>query len=260
MKYKFVDKAKKLTPEDIKAQMNFDNVVKGASIWAGFKLGSAILKLGSKVTASVVAGTSTVVVTAAVVVATNTDLLKSNSPDETSEPATEIVVEDEKLSEEEITPKKVETTPLVAKKEKKEEGPKPKVEQQTEAEKAIPKPLPQKTVSKEDIIKEDIVIDASPLPNLETFLDFIDRELKYPVEEIAVNSDSLKKIEGYVEVFFTVNREGKANNFKVRKSLGLLFDNEAIRVLRKYQNWAPASYNGEAVESNLKFKVHFKVK
>ena len=80
MKYNFLNKAKNLTPADIKAQMNFNNVVKGASIWAGFKLGSTLLKLGTKMTTAVVAGTSTVVVTAAVVVATNTDLLKSAEP------------------------------------------------------------------------------------------------------------------------------------------------------------------------------------
>ena len=93
MKYNFLNKAKNLTPADIKAQMNFNNVVKGASIWAGFKLGSTLLKLGTKMTTAVVAGTSTVVVTAAVVVATNTDLLKSAEPSaQLKSPIEEVIV------------------------------------------------------------------------------------------------------------------------------------------------------------------------
>jgi len=31
-------------------------------------------------------------------------------------------------------------------------------------------------------------------------------------------------------------------------------------VIKMYENWEPASYNGDAVESNLTMKIHFKVK
>lgn len=260
MKYKFVNKAKNLTPDDIKAQMNFDNVVKGASIWAGFKLGSVILKLGSKVTASVVAGTSTVVVATAVVVGTTTDLLKVNNTQEASE-STEISIPLEEEPQLEVKESKPLLTP-VKEEEKKEEVKKdtPKKPQVKKVPKIVPKPLPQKALSSEKIASEDIVIDASPLPNVETFLNFIDGELKYPIDPIEVNNDSLQQVEGFVEVFFRINREGKAEDFRIRKSLGTEFDNEAIRVLKMYDNWAPASFNGEAVESNLRFKVHFKVK
>ena len=51
-------------------------------------------------------------------------------------------------------------------------------------------------------------------------------------------------IEGKVAVRFTVNEEGRAVNFKIKKSFGQLFGNEAIRLLKKYQNWQPDSLNG----------------
>ncbi|OEK02418.1 hypothetical protein BFP97_13195 [Roseivirga sp. 4D4] len=257
MKYNFVNKAKKLSPSDIKAHMNFDNVVKGASIWAGFKLGSAILKLGTKASAAVVAGTSTVVVTAAVVVATNTDLLKSSTTEASPQPEPQVQEElvpalNDSISEveEAIVDTLASTTP-------------PPVPPQTKKPKKVTVPV--KVVDDADSIKaEDVIVEARPLPDFQTFRAFVDRELKYPADPIGVGineaSEEKKSLEGYVEVFWTINKEGKAENFKIRKSMGQAFDNEAIRVLKLYQNWQPASFNGSAVDSNLRFKVNFRVK
>lgn len=252
MKYNFVDKAKDLTPDDIKAQMNFDNVVKGASIWAGFKLGSVLLKLGSKVTTSIVAGTSTVVVTAAVVVGTSTDLFKTNEV--TAElPPTEIQYE----QEDDMVPpmntgvvKDSTATKTVTPAKTKKVVSKPPV-------KPVVKPLPQSKVVPHGIVPNNVTVDAGPLPDLLTFEKFIDNELVYPV---SFKDGKRELVEGYVDVFWTVNRKGEAVNFKIRKSLGEAFDNEAIRVLKKYPNWEAGSFNGEAVESNLTFKIYFKVK
>ncbi|MFY0593340.1 energy transducer TonB [Roseivirga sp.] len=255
MKYKFVNKAKNLTPDDIKAQMNFDNVVKGASIWAGFKLGSALLKLGSKATASIVAGTSTVVVTTAIVVGTTTDVFKKNDSPEEQFVATEIQVEDEP-KEEEVAKEAVVVDSL--------------------ANIAKPKPVPVKPAPKTKVVSpiatnanpvfeapaqivyEDIKTNAGPLPSVAAFKTFIDNELVYPVHQIGIGDDEVQNLEGYVEVFWTVNRKGEATNFKIRKSLGEAYDNEAIRVIKKYKNWSPATFNGDAVESNLRFRILFK--
>lgn len=255
MKYNFVDKAKDLTPDDIKAQMNFDNVVKGASIWAGFKLGSMLLKLGSKVTTSIVAGTSTVVVTAAVVVGTSTDLFKRTETTTQLTP-TEIQYEQEDdmippmnngaVADSSTAVTKSTSTPI-----------------KKVASKSINtavKPLPQSKAALPTLLHEDVTVDAIPLPDMATFEKFIDNELNYPIDPITLGDGKVERIEGYVDVFWTVNRKGEAINFKVRKSLGEAFDNEAVRVIKKYPNWAPASFNGDAVESNLSIKIFFKVK
>lgn len=262
MKYNFLNKGKNLTPADIKAQMNFNNVVKGASIWAGFKLGSTLLKLGSKMTTAVVAGTSTVVVTAAVVVAVNTDLLKSdkavaemNAPiqelampilsDSTSQVAIKssssldsLIEAIEEVPEEAIDAALTNTTPTVV--------------------------IPEQVGVADSIMEVDVKTKARPLPDTRTFHAFIDKELKYPIDQInvGINEQSENRVqkEGFVEVSWTINKEGKAEHFKIRKSLGESFDNEAIRVIKMYGKWEPASYNGEAVESNLKMKIHFNVR
>lgn len=254
MKYNFVDKAKDLTPEDIKAQMNFDNVVKGASIWAGFKLGSVLLKLGSKVTTSIVAGTSTVVVTTAVVVGTTTDVFKTKSSEVTAQP---IPIEIEYQQEDDMVPpmdeEVAEDTSATTSKPKQA----PVKKTILKPLKTAVKPLPQSKVVPHTIVPNNVTTDAMPLPDLLTFEKFIDKELVYPV---SLKNGKRVLVEGYVDVLWTVNRKGEAINFKIRKSLGEAFDNEAIRVLKKYPNWEPARFNDNAVESNLTFKVYFKVK
>lgn len=261
MKYNFVNRGKKLTPADIKAQMNFDNVVKGASIWAGFKLGSAILKLGTKVTTAAVAGTSTVVVTAAVVVATNTDLLKSSKDNAALEPENQQIEElvpaisDSITQVEEPAAIPVDSVDNITKAVAKSPVSKPQ---------KVVKPAPVQSNAADSIKTENVIVEARPLPDFKTFREFIDRELKYPIDPIGVEvngtTEEKEPQEGFVEVFWTINKEGKAEHFKIRKSMGEAFDNEAIRVLKLYQNWQPASYNGSAVESNLRFKVNFRVK
>lgn len=251
MKYKFVNKAKNLSPEDIKAHMNFDTVVKGASIWAGFKLGSVLLKFGSKITTAAVAGTSTVVVTTAVVVATNTDWLQPKKADRSVQP-TELNEVQEELPEDQEEVLKIlpeETQQVEAEK-------KAELEKEEEVESIAPvkpTPKPVKPDPAKDIESNNVAIKARPLPDLSAFHDFVYDELKYPV---GVGDTT----EGYVLVHFKINKEGFAEDFKINKSLGEPFDREAIRVLKKFQNWKPGSFNGDAVDNFFTFKVTFRVK
>ncbi len=259
MKYNFLNKSKNLTPADIKAQMNFNNVVKGASIWVGFKLGSTLLKLGTKMTTAVVAGTSTVVVTAAVVVATNTDLLKSTeSSAQVNAPIEDIIVPTITDSTNQETTEAI--NPLVV---AIEDAP------QKELEKAAidtdsSQNITERVSVTDSISNVDVQLKARPLPDFSTFYAFINKELKYPIDQISVDVNDQNKVSkskvGFVQVFWTINKEGNAEHFKILKSMGESFDNEAIRVIKMYENWEPASYNGEAVESNLKMKIHFNVK
>jgi len=262
VKYNFLNKSKNLTPADIKAQMNFNNVVKGASIWAGFKLGSTLLKLGTKMTTAVVAGTSTVVVTAAVVVATNTDLLKSTEASaQVNVPIDEIIVPTITDSTNQETTEVIESLDsLIAAIEDIPQKELEKVAIDTDSSQDIPEGIG----VTDSISNVDVQLKARPLPDFSTFYAFIDKELKYPIDQISVDINDQNEVSkskvGYVQVFWTINKEGNAEHFKIRKSMGESFDNEAIRVIKMYENWEPASYNGDAVESNLTMKIHFKVK
>jgi len=107
---------------------------------------------------------------------------------------------------------------------------------------------------REEAVKsEDVLVRAYPLPDLPTFLASIDQELVYPKE---TRADS---IEGYVKIFFKVNKEGKPENFKIVNSLGEQFDQEAIRVLANHDKWEPATFNGQAVDSYFTIKVLFEI-
>lgn len=121
-------------------------------------------------------------------------------------------------------------------------------EQQPKPEVVLPieKEQPETTV-----VYEDVIIPAKPIPGKEAFDKFINEKLVYPESELD------NRVEGYVRVFFTVNKMGVAEDFKIRKSLGEAFDKEAIRVLKLFQQWESGSYNGEAVDSYLNIKVNF---
>jgi hypothetical protein len=262
VKYNFLNKGNNLTPADIKAQMNFNNVVKGASIWAGFKLGSTLLKLGTKMTTAVVAGTSTVVVTAAVVVATNTDLLKSTEPSpRVNAPIEEILVPTITDSTNQETTEAIK--PLDSLVAAIEDVPQKEIEK-VAIDTDSSQDIPERIGVTDSIRNVDVQLKARPLPDFSTFYAFINKELKYPIDQISVDINDQNEVSkskvGFVQVFWTINKEGNAEHFKILKSMGESFDNEAIRVIKMYENWEPASYNGEAVESNLKMKIHFNVK
>lgn len=262
MKYNFLNKSKNLTPADIKAQMNFNNVVKGASIWAGFKLGSSLLKLGTKMSTAVVAGTSTVVVTAAVVVAVNTDLLKSNEAvAEMNAPTEGVVLPVVSDSTSQVAIKSTDALDSLV--EVIDEVPQ-EAEPAVVREEAPPVDIPEQVGVADSIMEVDVKTKARPLPDTRSFHAFINRELKYPTNQINVDINDQNELskpkEGFVHVHWTINKEGIAEHFKILKSMGLSFDNEAIRVIKAYPNWKPASYNGEAVESNLEMKIHFNVR
>lgn len=258
MKFKFVNKAKDLSPADISAKMNFTKVAQSAKALSSAKLSAGMLKLGST-TLTTVAVSTAVVVTAAVVLITNPGLLKSQ---EEGVPIEEVFESEIPLSQEPVftiekpepTQDKSTTEAIVKPVEKKES---PIAKQSLEPQEEVTPTTDEEkngNVEIKDAEEENIFIAPRPLPSIESFYSFIDEELNYPVEYL---EDPIK---GIVKVRFTINKQGKAVNFKTNKSLGLVFDQEAIRVLKKYQNWQPASLNGQAVEYNMKISIRFETK
>lgn len=248
MKYQFGRNSKKLSSEQIKGHMNFETVATGAKAFAGAKLVSTVLKSNLFTPVAATVGTVATVATLVVVgpsliekeqpeipVSDKIEIVESQEPVDSLNTNTLIVEQQEKIVEEQ-TPKRVAAT--IAK-------PKPAVEKKEDEQPHIaPQP-------NEPIENRDVFSTARPLPDFESFLAFISSELEYP-EKARMDST-----EGFVRVRFTVNQRGIAENFKVNKSLGELFDNEAIRVLKMYQNWEPASFNGQAVESLQQINIQF---
>lgn len=95
---------------------------------------------------------------------------------------------------------------------------------------------------------------AEPVDGYPALYAFFDRNLSYPVAAV---QDSL---EGVVDVVFVIDTAGRARNIEIRNSLGVLFDEEVVRLMEKMPLWRPASYNGKPVEEKMSLPLAFKLK
>lgn len=77
---------------------------------------------------------------------------------------------------------------------------------------------------------------------LEEFYKFIGKNFKMPAEA------SKSKINGKVEMSFSVEKDGTLSDFKIEKDLGFGLGEEAIRVLKLSPKWIPASKEGTPVK------------
>ena len=104
--------------------------------------------------------------------------------------------------------------------------------------------------------------------NTETVIDPVYRQAEprdgYPVlyayfeENLVYPHNAVKdSVEGVVNVVFSIDAEGKPMNITIENSLGLLFDQEAIRLLNNMPLWTPASYNGKVVPSRISLPITF---
>ncbi len=107
---------------------------------------------------------------------------------------------------------------------------------------------------KNEPLGQYIYKDAVPADGIEHLYEYFDLNLKYPVEAL---TDS---IEGSVVVRFTILEDGRIDNIVIQKSLGEVFDIEAIRLIENMPTWKPATVNGVTVSSKLSIPLHFKVK
>jgi TonB family protein len=253
VKYQFGRKHKSLSSDEIKSHMDFSSVAKAAKLFAGIKLTSALLKSGISSSAATTVGTiSTVaIITTAAIV--GPDLLDSKpSFDNQNVNVTKMVERADKealikidtLGEAKDQTLELKPPPAASKDDV------PTIDKEVDTKVDIPDDgIIQKEVK--EIENSDVLIRAYPLPDLESFLAIINQELKYPKEGV---KDS---VEGFVRVHFKVDKQGIAKEFKINKSLGEAFDMEAIRVLKAHQDWEPASFNGQAVDSYFTIKIQF---
>ncbi len=241
MKYRFVKKRPEISTEEINSLRDFDSVLKGSRRILDFAYKGKLLW--------------TLTIPVAIVVYTlvvNQTPVQEPQDHELNQPAQEEVpatpLQEQEADEE---PKKPEAKPEIQPTEsvaKKAEPQKPIVEK-------LEQPLEQPTEdneTSEELIKEDIYLKAEPKMGFKDFYAFIDNELTYP--ELA-RKDS---IQGHVKVLFSIDKAGAVSGVTVLESLGDLFDNEAIRVIKRIPEWNPATFNGEPVPSRMSLKLTFK--
>lgn len=246
MKFKFVKKGTDLSSEQVSQLMNFEQMAGKA---AG--LGSAPLAKGALASKSAVVTKAMLVAavpfSAAVYVGVTEFVISPEvSPDEE---VTEIVMEEEEtpLAEDTVAianiggQLQVKNTPTQAASAAKDDT---KDEEETEEA---------EEVDDEILVKEDIMIKAEPVNGFPAFYETIDRELTYP-EDARISGT-----EGFVRIYFVVDKDGNAGKFRVVQSLGNHFDDEALRVMKKLTEWKPAMHNGQAVSSHLSIKLRFEL-
>lgn len=247
MKYKFVKKGTEISPENVKGLMDFGQVMDKA---AGMGMGAAPLAKGA-LGVKAVSLTKVIAILAipfSVVVYFAIDELLTDTP---QEPIEQLVEVEQPVPVEIIAPDSLETEQAV--------------EEQKIAQKAAdakPQKANVQDAVREEVefnradnilSKEDIMIKAEPIGGFSAFYDLIDRELTYP-ENARINNT-----EGFVRVYFVVDKEGKAGKFRVVRSLGNTFDEEALRVMSKIPDWTPATHNGQPVSSHMSIKLRFKL-
>ena len=248
MKYKFVSKAKMPSPAEIKGTMNFGKVVANSKVLAGAKITSAVLK-GTAAVKSAVVSTVSVAVVATSTYVVYPELFQKTTPEPEIMTETPFVIPADTVATEE---------PVVVD----SSGVQPSVladtissvpaATNTRSNKKIPRQSP--TQNDNHLVDKNILIRASPLPDTDALMSHIHSQLKYPIQHLG---DS---IQGYVKLLFKVNEEGQTENVKVLESLGKAFDSEAIRVIRSYKKWRPASYNGKPQEGFFQIDIKFEIK
>lgn len=238
MKYRFVSNERVPGPNEIKGAKNFSKVVSDTGGFAGASIVSTALKGASVLKTLFFSSVAMAAVATTAYVAYPDIFVSENESSTTSQFETKIVPGKEPVKGEE--PINIDS---LINEITREIGKEDAIQEVTEA--------PEATESQPLLLVDDIKISAAPLPTLKVFLTYIDGQLKYPEQAL---KDS---VQGYVIVRFKVNKKGQTEDFKISKSLGEEFDNEAIRVIRNYRNWQPATYNGEALDSFLKLKVYF---
>lgn len=247
MKYSFVRKGKVPDPGQIKSTMNFGKVAANSKAFVGAKITSSVLKGVTAVKTAVVSTVSVAVVATSTYVAYPELFTQQEST--IQEPQVEMeapITIDSLYKEEVMNPDTAQLNSVVSQ---------PPVEQPVKKDSVVKTTPP---VEEEEepllLLSADVIVGAYPLPDKNRFLAHINDKVSYPVQHLG---DS---IQGYVKVRFKVNKKGQTEDFKISKSLGEAFDNEAIRVIRAYKQWQPATYNGEAVDSYLHFTVRFQIK
>jgi TonB family protein len=117
-------------------------------------------------------------------------------------------------------------------------------------------PDPHPIVSSDSTTQDDevyMVIEepAYPQGGMQTFYNFIAKNLRYPAEARRA------RVTGKVFVEFVVNRDGSLSDIKVIKGIGYGCDEEVVRVLSMAPNWNPGLQRQKPVRQRMVLPITF---
>ncbi|NMM47773.1 energy transducer TonB [Marinigracilibium pacificum] len=116
------------------------------------------------------------------------------------------------------------------------------------------KTVPIKSIPKqEDKKAESVYTNAKPLYGNHELKRYFDQNLVYPPLAL---KDS---IEGLVKIQFSINTDSTISNIIVVESLGEVFDDEAIRLIKNMPKWIPAMKDSQPVKSEVRIPFTFTI-
>ncbi|MGB3467909.1 MAG: energy transducer TonB [Cyclobacteriaceae bacterium] len=95
---------------------------------------------------------------------------------------------------------------------------------------------------------------AVPIVGYDSLYRYLKTSIIYP---LSAPADTL---EGTVKVKFEITNDGYVTNAVVIQSMGDLFDQEALRVIRQMPQWKPATKNNEPVVTKKQISIQFRKK
>lgn len=84
-------------------------------------------------------------------------------------------------------------------------------------------------------------------------MTFLKNEVNYP------KSARKKNVQGKVYVEFIVDQMGKVTNVKIKRGVEASLDEEAIRVVKLFPDWKPATNRGKPVRQRYVLPINFKI-
>lgn len=107
----------------------------------------------------------------------------------------------------------------------------------------------------ENVIHENVTVEALFPGGYEKMARFIQKEMEYPAIGIAGN------IQGKCYLRFVVGEDGKIRSVAVLRGIAGCpeCDKEAIRVLKEMPKWVPATLNGRSVASYYTMAINFEL-
>jgi TonB family protein len=110
-----------------------------------------------------------------------------------------------------------------------------------------------KSKPKEKETAESGYVQAEPINGYPDLYNYFNTHLVYPTEGL---KDS---IQGVQTISFIVNKDGKAEQIEVVKSLGEPFEKESKRLIETMPDWKPATLDGKPVASRVSLPLTFQI-
>jgi TonB family protein len=83
---------------------------------------------------------------------------------------------------------------------------------------------------------------------------FVEKELRYPEEA------RKRRIEGVVIILFTVNEDGQVEDPRVVNGDQKYFNEEALRIVRKFPEWIPGELDGISSPIQVSVPIEFRLR